>query len=157
MKKINEIETTSHQSPKGAYELKRQHISLALGGRKDRGVWDGGHPFDIERSILPPGKKNFPYHSHAAQWEHYIFVSGSGRFLDGEKIWHPVNAGDHIICPPGEAHLLENDSASELVYYVIADHHPAEITSYPNTGKRHLKPEMRVIEATDVDYYQNEE
>jgi len=159
MKMINEsdVPMESRKSPKGAYELSRKHISLALGGKKDQGTWAGGHPFDIELSRLPVGKKNFPFHSHAAQWEHYIFVSGTGRFLDHEKNWYEVKSGDHIVCMPGEAHLLENNGKEELVYYVVSDHHPADITTYPNTNKRHLKPEYRIVETTESDYYRNEE
>ena len=159
MKKINEseVQQESRKSPKGSYELSRQYISLALGGKKDLGTWAGGHPFDIELSRLPVGKKNFPFHSHAAQWEHYIIISGTGRFLDNEKNWHDVKSGDHIICPPGDSHQLENDGNEELVYYVIADHHPADITSYPNTNKRQLKPEYRIVETVDSDYYKDEE
>ena len=40
---------------------------------------------------------------------------------------------------------------------MIADHHRADVTSYPNTGKRHLKPEYRVVSITDADYYEGEE
>lgn len=130
---------------------------MALGGKKDQGLWGGGHPFDVELARLPTGKKNFPFHAHAAQWEHYIILSGSGRFLDSAKEWHKVEAGDHIVCPPGEAHLLENDGREELVYYVISDHHPADITTYPNTNKRQLKPEYRIVKTTESDYYQGEE
>jgi uncharacterized cupin superfamily protein len=159
MKKVNasEVPQEHRESPKGAYECFRKHISLALGGKKDQGVWAGGHPFDVELARLRPGKRNFPYHSHAAQWEYYIFISGSGRFLDPEKHWLPVEPGDHVICPPGEAHLLENDGSADLVYFVISDHHPADITTYPNTDKRQLKPEYRIVETTESDYYRGEE
>jgi len=159
MEKINESEVLEQliESPKGRFGLSRHHISLALGGKKDQGVWGGGHPFDVELSVLPPGKKNHPFHSHAAQWEYYIFLSGTGRFLNEEKEWNEVKAGDHIICPPKEAHQLENNGTEDLVYYVIADHHPADITTYPNTNKRHLKPEYQVVDIEPVDYYKNEE
>ena len=64
MNKINlaDIPVDHRVSPKGQFELHRQHISLALGGIKDVGAWGGGHPFDIERTELPPGKRNFPMH-----------------------------------------------------------------------------------------------
>ena len=159
MRKINEsnVKKELRKSPKEAYELSRQHISLSLGGKKDQGTWAGGHPFDVELSKLPVGKRNYPYHLHAAQWEHYIIISGTGRFLDHEKKWHEVKSNDHIICPPGEAHLLENNGSEVLVYYIISDHHPADITSYPNTNKRQLKPEYRVVKTTEADYYDGEE
>ena len=45
---LSEVPIEHQRSPQGAYELQRQHISLALGGAKDAGPWGGGHPFDIE-------------------------------------------------------------------------------------------------------------
>ena len=71
MKPVNESSVTEEHriSPKQVYEIFRRHISLALGGTKDTGEWGGGHPFDVEMSRIPPGKKAYPTHSHAAQTE----------------------------------------------------------------------------------------
>jgi len=44
-----------------------------------------------------------------------------------------------------------------LEYFVIADHHPADVTTYPKTGKRQLKPEGRFVRLQDADYYEGEE
>jgi len=40
--------------------------------------------------------------------------------------------------PPGdgEAHQIMNDRSSELLYYVISDHHRANVTTYPKSAKR---------------------
>ncbi len=159
MRKINEadLDVEERISPKGVFALQRQHISLALGGKRDVGVWDGGFPFDIERATLPPGKKNYPYHSHAAQWEHYIILAGSGRFLDEKGEWQPIVQGDHVVCRPGLAHQIWNSGDVDLSYYVISDHHQADVTSYPNTGKRQIKPEYKIIEYKEVDYFSGEE
>ena len=159
MQKVNvrDVPEEHRQSPGGLFELRRRHVSLALGGVKDVGPWGGGHPFDVELSTLPPGKSNFPLHSHAAQTEYYLIVAGSGLIETdaGESL--PLVAGDHVICHPGEAHKVTNDGTVDLVYYILADHHRAEITSYPNTGKRQLKPEYRIIQPQDADYYSHEE
>lgn len=144
-------------SPKGKFELRRQHVSLALGGVKDVGTWGGGHPFDIERVSLPPGKVNFPLHAHASQTEHYIILSGVGLIRDGEDGEERLVAGDHVICHPGDAHQIENDGPEPLEYYVIADHCPAEVAIYPKTGKRFLRPEYRVVKIEEADYYEGEE
>lgn len=159
IKRINEADIPEENrfSPKGVYVTDRQHVSLALGGVKDTGEWGGGHPFDVERTVVPPGKRNYPLHSHAAQWEHYIILAGRGQFLDDEGNAEPIGPGDHVICPPGEAHQIWNDGDKPLVYYVIADHHRADVTTYPRTGKRQLKPEYRIIQAEDADYFDGEE
>lgn len=156
---ITHVPSEHRRSPQGKFELQRQHVSLALGGVKDGGPWAGGHPFDVELTTLPPGKRNYPLHSHAAQWEHYIFLSGTGVIhteTDGKNP-ETVAPGDHVICPPGDAHQIENTGSEPLVFYVIADHHPADVTTYPNTGKRQLKPEYRVVKTVEADYYEGEE
>ena len=61
------------------------------------------------------------------------------------------------MCHPGEPHQIENNGDSPLIYYVISDHHRADITSYPNTGKRQIKPEYRVVMCEDTVYYAGEE
>lgn len=154
---ISDIPVEHRRSPRGAFELRRQHVSLALGGVKDTGPWSGGHPFDVELVTLAPGKMNYPLHSHAAQTEHYIIFSGTGVISDRESPGRPLRPGDHVICHPGEAHQIRSDAAEPLVYYVISDHHRADVTTYPRTGKRQLKPDYRVIAPQDVDYYQDEE
>jgi uncharacterized cupin superfamily protein len=107
---------------------------------------------------LPVGKRNYPLHAHAAQWEHFIILSGTGwMHRDGSESI-PLGAGDHVVCPPGEAHQIENASATQsLCYYVISDHHPADVTIYPRTGKRQIKPEYRVVRVEEVGYYDGEE
>ncbi|WP_269525717.1 cupin domain-containing protein [Coraliomargarita parva] len=151
------VPVASETSPKGAYSLERRHMSVALGGIRDVGLWGGGHPFDVERAALPPGKKNYPLHAHAAQWEHYIFLSGSGQLIGAAGERRAVRAGDHAVCPPGTAHQLENDGEVPLVYYLIADHHVADVVTYPDTGKRLLVPEFKLVRYKEVDYYEGEE
>ena len=60
-------------------------------------------------------------------------------------------------CHPGEAHQIENDGSTALDFYVISDHHRADVTTYPRTGKRQIKPEYRVVTVEDAGYYDGEE
>ncbi|MCB1062278.1 MAG: cupin domain-containing protein [Verrucomicrobiae bacterium] len=159
MNKINlsQVPVEHRRSPKGRFEMERQHVSLALGGTKNIGPWGGGHPFDIELATLLPGKANYPMHSHAAQTEYYIILSGSGLLHSAEGKPEELVAGDHVICHPGDGHQIENVGSEPLVYYVISDHHPADVGTYTRTGKRWLHPEGRVVSTEDVDYYAGEE
>jgi uncharacterized cupin superfamily protein len=159
MKKVNvaQVPVEQRRSPKGRFVLERQHVSLALGGIKNVGPWGGGHPFDIELARLLPGKANYPMHSHAAQTEHYIILSGTGVLRDDKGGQERLVAGDHALCHPGEAHQIENDGTEPLVFYVIADHHRADVGTYSRTGKRWLNPEGRVVTVADTDYYAGEE
>ena len=154
---LSEVPVEHRCSPKGRFELERQHVSLALGGIKNVGPWGGGYPFDVELATLPPGKANYPMHSHAAQTEYYLVLSGTGRLLGAQGNSEPLVAGDHVICHPGEAHQIENTGTDPLVFYVISDHHPADVGTYTGTGKRWLHPEGRVVMPEDVDYYSDEE
>jgi uncharacterized cupin superfamily protein len=154
---LTDIPVEHRASPKGAFELNRQHISLALGGIKDVGQWGGGHPFDVELTQVPPGKRNFPMHSHAAQTEFYIIISGTGLLHIDQGAPQSLRAGDHLICHPGDAHQIENNGSEMLTYYVITDHHPADVGTYTRTGKRWLHPERRVVKVEDVGYYADEE
>ena len=99
MKKVipSEIETETVASPKGDFQIQRQHVSLALGGIKDKGPWANGHPFDVELATLPPGKKNWPLHAHAAQTEFYIILSGTGLVFDSTD--SPTEIGPRSILP----------------------------------------------------------
>src|SRR5439155_23792803 len=78
------------------------------------------HPFDLELTRVPPGKPNFPYHSHSAQWELYLVIAGKGSVRD-ENGTTEVVAGDAFIFGPNEPHQIPNSGEEDLVYYVIAD------------------------------------
>jgi len=153
----SEVPIEHRKSPKETFGVLRRHVSLSLGGVKDVGPWGGGHPFDVELATLPPGKRGYPYHSHAAQTEYYIVVRGTGQVMDGSGTSTRIKEGDHFIFLPGEAHQILNDTDAELTYLVIADHHRADVTTYPKTGKRMIKPEYRCGRLVEADYYENEE
>ena len=51
--------------------------ALAACGTSDTPTGLGGHPFDVELSKLNPGETGCPYHSHAAQWELFLVLSGT--------------------------------------------------------------------------------
>jgi uncharacterized cupin superfamily protein len=147
---------TERRSPGGRFHVFFRELSVALGGRKDVGEWGGGHPFDVAQCRLPPGATNWPYHAHAAQWEFFLVTAGRGvmRTPAGEQELGP---GDACLCPPGEAHQLRNPGPDDLVYYVIADNPRADVVTYPDTGKRFIKPERKCFVMTERDYYAGEE
>jgi uncharacterized cupin superfamily protein len=159
MRLVNQsaVPTDHRESPKGSFEVIRRHMSVALGGIRDVGPWAGGHPFDVELARIPPKKKGYPYHAHAAQTEYYIVLAGAGSVIDEAGTHTAIKAGDHFIFLPGEAHQIANDSHGDLEYLIIADNHRADVTTYPKTGKRMIKPEARCIQPVHADYYEGEE
>ncbi len=155
MKKINQRDVPEKevQSPQGRYQLHRKFLSLALGGKSDLGPWGGGHPFDLELTRLPPGAANFPLHQHAAQWEMYVVLSGTGEVNDG-RTWQSIEAGDILLAEPDQPHQFRNNGAVDLTYYVIATNQPADVTHYPVTGTWAVKPQRKHFLMQEVDYYQ---
>lgn len=84
-------------------------------------------------------------------------ISGKGiaRDKDGKT---PIEAGDAFIFPPGEPHQLINDSAQDLVLYVVADNPIGESCHYPDSKKWIVRsPERRLIRSEALDYYDGEE
>jgi uncharacterized cupin superfamily protein len=164
---INEIKEEPWQSPKGKYAVSFTGISEALKhgrarelGHRVAGDAEERHPFDLELNRMPPGKPNFPFHAHSAQWEMYLIVSGKGsvRDKDGKS---EVVAGDAFIFGPNEPHQITNSGDVDLVYYVIADNPIGESGYYPDSKKWKLNKTSQadrvVIKGPETDYFDGEE
>jgi uncharacterized cupin superfamily protein len=152
----DDLPWTTQNSPGGKYRVQRRTLSQAAGGQKDIGTWGGGHPFDLEIHRIPPGKTNFPLHEHSAQWEAYYILSGFGkvRTTDGKQA---IQTGDYLVFPPGEAHQIINNGSEDLTFIVIADQPQADVIHYPDSGKWFVKPQKKVFEMNEVDYFKGEE
>ena len=159
MQKINarDIPEEHWASPKGKFASADKNISIGLGRDPDSTDLSKRQPFDVEVCRIPPGKSACPYHSHSAQWEFYHVISGRGvvRDKDGRT---PVEAGDAFIFGPGLAHQLINDSAADLVVYIIADNPTGESCHYPDSGKWLVRsPGRSLIRSDPLDYLDGEE
>src|SRR5207249_11363943 len=89
-------------------------------------------PFEVELVRLPAGAKNFPFHSHATEWEFYLIVSGTGKVRAG-KLTRALQAGDCVLNPPGEPHQIINTSEKYLLYYVIDKNALADFYHYTDS------------------------
>src|SRR5216110_2747642 len=109
MEKVNlkDIQERVRQSPTGKFGRRMKEISVALGRDPESLDLRKRHPFDLTLVQIPKGKTLCPYHSHSAESELYLVVSGQGsiRDKDGSTI---VTAGDAFFFGPGEAHQLAN-------------------------------------------------
>ena len=117
---IKDIEERRRQSPNGKFGRASKDISIALGRDPESFDLRKRHPFDLALIRIPSGKSLCPYHSHSAESELYLVVSGQGsvRDKDGTTM---VTACDAFFVGPGEAHQLRNAGEEDFVYYVIAD------------------------------------
>src|SRR5438876_10038257 len=104
MRKVNlrDVEEQERQSPKGKFGRASKNISVALGREPDSLDLSKRHPFDLALVRIPKGKSLCPYHSHSAESELYLVVSGRGSVRDknGSTI---VSAGDASFFQPLEA------------------------------------------------------
>src|ERR1700685_542235 len=116
----DQLEWSAQSSPSGKFARAGKKLSEALG--RDRRSTDLNlrHPFDVEITRVPPGSASCPYHSHSAQWEFFHVISGIGtlRHAGGRE---GIAARDAFIFKPDEPHQLINDSAADLVLYVVVD------------------------------------
>lgn len=124
-------------------------------------------------TVLPPGKRAFPFHNHRVNEEMFFVLEGEGEIRIGPETY-PVAKGDVIACPPGgpeTAHQLINTSDNdEMRYLAVATSMSPEIAEYPDSdkvgvlaefsGKGDGKPTlMRYIirdQAEMVDYWEGE-
>ena len=86
-------------------------------------------------TIVPPGKRAWPFHRHHVTDELCYIISGSGEVRLNDRTL-PVRTGDLIASPAGaEAHQIINTGASELRYLAISDINTVDIIEYPDSGK----------------------
>jgi uncharacterized cupin superfamily protein len=161
MRKVNlaEVAEDERKSPKGKYHKFVKDISIALGRDKKSLDLAKRHPFDLAMVRIPKGKTYCPYHSHGAESELYLVVSGRGSVRDKNGTIE-VMAGDAFFFGPGEAHQLANAGDEDFVYYVIADNPRGDSCYYPDSGKWAVAVEgtqEEIVKGKIADYYQGEE
>lgn len=143
-------------SPKGKFRGTSKELSIALGAKRNTPIGLGGHPFDLELGKLAPGECGCPFHSHAAQWECWMFISGHGTVRTTVGLTS-VTAGDVVMHPPGEAHQFTNTGTTDLLYYLVTDNPPVDYWHYPDSGKWGLREPRKFFRLTELDYWDGEE
>jgi uncharacterized cupin superfamily protein len=148
--------------PDQSYEARIGAVSTKIGAQK----------LGYNLTILPPGKRAFPRHSHRVNEEMFFILEGEGELRVGDDRY-PVMRGDVIACPPGgpeTAHQIRNTSAgAELKYLAVSTKLSPEICDYPDSNKSGIyaefppgpdgKPQgMRVLtrSGASLDYWEGE-
>src|SRR5438067_7231699 len=156
---VNEIQERARQSPNGRFGRTSKDISIALGRYPESFDLRKRHPFDLALIRIPKGKFLCPYHSHSAESELYVVVSGRGSVRDKDGSTS-VTSGDAFFFGPGEAHQLSNAGEEDFVYYVIADNPLGDGCFYPDSGKFAVWKENNeevIVKGTEADYFEGEE
>ncbi len=97
----------------------------------------GARKLGYNLTLVPPGKRAFPFHSHRVNEEMFFVLEGSGVVRIGDDTF-PIRQGDVVACPPGgpeTAHQIINTSDAELRYLAVSTKQTPEIAEYPDSGK----------------------
>ena len=81
----------------------------------------GAQKLGYTLTVVPAGKRAFPYHSHRVNEEMFFIVEGEGEVRIGKETF-PIKKGDVISHPPGgpeTAHQIVNTGTAELRYLVL--------------------------------------
>jgi uncharacterized cupin superfamily protein len=161
MKRVNQndLPWIEGRSPRGKYHKFRRDLWRAFAPRTAGPPLPGPAPFEVELLRLPPGAANYPFHSHSAEWECYLILSGSGTMRAGRRR-ASLAPGDCVLCPPGEAHQLINDGEGDLLYYVIANNAASDVWHYPDSDKWGFSlpdGDDLYFRTSEVGYYDGEE
>lgn len=120
-------ERAPHGDGADKYDIRWAEIASRIGARK----------LGYNLTVVAPGKRNCPFHSHHAEEEMLFILEGSGELRYGnDRV--PLRAGDVIACPTGgpeSAHQIINTGDTEMRYLSVSTLAPIEICEYPDSGK----------------------
>jgi uncharacterized cupin superfamily protein len=97
----------------------------------------GAQKLGYNLTVVPPGRRAFPFHSHRVNEEMFFVLEGTGEIRIGSEMF-PVRKGDVIACPPGgpeTAHQIVNTGDTELRYLAVSTKITPEIAEYPDSNK----------------------
>jgi uncharacterized cupin superfamily protein len=109
------------------YQCRMGEIGGRLGSKK----------LGYNLTVIPSGKRAFPFHSHRVNEEMFFVIEGRGEVRVGSQV-HPIRTGDVISCPAGgpeTAHQLINNSDADLKILAVSSMISPEIVDYPDSGK----------------------
>jgi len=139
----------------GKFECKMGIIAKTIGAR------DLGYNL----TVVPPGKRAFPYHLHHKLEEMFFILEGEGKLRYNGKE-HDLKKGDIIACPPGPdgAHQIINTGKAEMKFLAVSNSGGPEVAEYPDSGKVGImcgtfeKPDLRLIVKNDsgIGYFDGE-
>jgi uncharacterized cupin superfamily protein len=86
-------------------------------------------------TVVPPGKRAYPFHRHHVIHEMFYVLSGEGEIRIGDAR-KPIRAGSLIASPAGaEPHQIVNTSSGELRYLAFSTIGEVDLLEYPDSAK----------------------
>jgi uncharacterized cupin superfamily protein len=103
-------------------------------------------------TVIPPGKRAYPFHRHHVIDEMFYVLAGTGEYrLDAETL--PLRAGDLVAAPAGkEAHQIVNTSSAELRFLAFSTIGEVDVVEYPDSGKMAVAAGIRNADFTTATY-----
>ena len=109
----------------------------------------GSERIYVNIDFLKPGAKSAKYHSHSAQEEFFLIMSGEGTLrFEGEEI--PVKEGDFFAKPPGAIHQFINTGGDILKILDVGTRPETDTITYPDEGVVLLKPERKAFRESEA-------
>ncbi|HEX5418813.1 MAG TPA: cupin domain-containing protein [Gammaproteobacteria bacterium] len=137
MKRIMNIDEVELQLRHGAFAATGAAAERFDARMGQIGPEIGAQKLGYNLTVVPPGKRAFPFHSHMANEEMFFVLSGSGEVRIGDETY-PLRGGDVVACPPGgreTAHQIENTGDVELRYLAVSTRISPEVCEYPDSDK----------------------
>ncbi len=113
MRKVNlkDIPEQERKSPKGKFHKFVKNVSVALGREPESLDLAKRHPFDLALVRIPKGKSYCPYHSHSAESELYLVISGRGSVRDKDG----STTGDSCFYPDSGKWAVVREGLEEVI------------------------------------------
>jgi uncharacterized cupin superfamily protein len=103
-------------------------------------------------TVVPPGKRAFPFHRHHVIHEMFFILSGAGEYRLGDKT-HSLRAGDVIAAPAGaEPHQIINTGSEDLRYLGLSTLGEVDVVDYPDSGKMAVAAGIKNADFTTATY-----
>lgn len=157
---IDELDYSMQQQHGDKFEAQFAPIATLIGAQK----------LGYRMTVVPPGKRAYPYHAHLVNEEMFFILEGEGQLRHSDETWI-VKAGDIICCPVGREHPHEitNTGDSDLKYLAVSTMEEPEVGFYPDSNKfgvfagkapghLHKDYDFRIIakEGVGIDYWEDE-
>ncbi|MEO1353625.1 MAG: cupin domain-containing protein, partial [Cyanobacteria bacterium J06635_15] len=97
----------------------------------------GAQKLGYNLTVVPPGKRAYPFHNHRVNEEMFYILQGTGEVRIGDATY-PIRPGDIIACPAGgpeTAHQIINTGDADLKFLAVSTKLSPEIAEYPDSDK----------------------